>query len=92
LNASSSQRIALFYASNPAAFDKTPMAYRDEVSNSTATLQAAMQSDTGFYKYVILSENLGYSARNTLDSYLKSNGYTVVTRFGDAYIYRTSSR
>jgi hypothetical protein len=92
LNASSSQRIALFYASNPAAFDATPMAYRDEVSNSTATLQAAMQSDKGFYNYVVISENLGYSARNTLDSYLKSNGYTVTTRFGDAYVYRAASR
>jgi hypothetical protein len=67
------------------------MAYRDEVSNNTATLLAAIQSDKGFYNYVILSENLGYSARNTLDSYLKSNGYTVVTRFGDTYVYRTAS-
>jgi len=92
LNASSSQRIALFYASNPAAFDATPVAYRDEVSNSTATLQAALQSDKGFYNYVILSENLGYSARNTLDSYLKSNGYTVAKRFGDTYVYRAASR
>jgi len=92
LNASSSQRIALFYASNPAAFDATKMAYRDEVSNSTATLQAAMQSDKGFYNYVILSELLSYSARNTLDSDLKSNGYTVVTRFGDTYVYRAASR
>ena len=92
LNASSSQRIALFYAANPAAFDATKMAYRDEVSNSTATLQAAMQSDKGFYNYVILSEMLSYSARNTLDSYLKSNGYTVVTKFGDTYVYRAASR
>jgi hypothetical protein len=92
LNASSSQRTALFYASNPAAFDATPMAYRDEVSNNTATLLAALQSDKGFYNYVILSESLGYSARNTLDSYLKSNGYTVVTRFGDTYVYRAASR
>jgi hypothetical protein len=91
VNASSSQRSALFYISNPAAFDSTPMAYRDEVSNNTATLLAAIQSDKGFYNYVILSENLGYSARNTLDSYLKSNGYTVVTRFGDTYVYRTAS-
>jgi hypothetical protein len=91
VNASSSQRSALFYTSNPAAFDSTPMAYRDEVSNNTATLLAAIQSDKGFYNYVILSENLGYSARNTLDSYLKSNGYTVVTRFGDTYVYRTAS-
>jgi hypothetical protein len=91
-NASSSQRIALFYASNPAAFDATPVAYRDEVSNSSATLLAAMQSDKGFYNYVILSDNLGYSARNTLDSYLKSNGYAVTTRFGDAYVYRAASR
>ena len=44
-NASSSQREALFYISNPSAFDTSPMAYRDEVSNSTAALQAAMQSD-----------------------------------------------
>lgn len=91
-NASSSQRIALFYASNPAAFDATPVAYRDEVSNSSATLLAAMQSDKGFYNYVILSDNLSYSARNTLDSYLKSNGYAVITRFGDAYVYRAASR
>ena len=91
VNASSSQRSALFYTSNPAAFDYTPVAYRDEVSNNTATLLAAIQSDKGFYNYVILSENLGYSARNTLDSYLKSNGYTVVTRFGDTYVYRTAS-
>jgi hypothetical protein len=92
LNASSSQRTALFYAANPAAFDSTPMAYRDEVSNNTATLQAAIQSDKGFYNYMVLSENLGYSARNTLDSYLKSNGYTVVTRFGDTYVYHAVSR
>jgi hypothetical protein len=92
LNASSSQRTALFYASNPAAFDATPMAYRDEVSNNTATLQAAIQSDKGFYNYIILSESLGYSTRNTLDSYLKSNGYTVITRFGDTFVYRTASR
>jgi hypothetical protein len=92
LNASSSQRIALFYAENPAAFDATPMAYRDEVSNSTATLQAAMQSDTGFYNYMILSENLGYSVRNSLGSYLKSNGYTAVARFGDTYVYSKASR
>jgi hypothetical protein len=92
MNASSSQRRALFYVANPAAFDATPMAYRDEVSNSTATLQAAIQSDKGFYNYAILSENLGYSARNALDSYLKSNGYTAVARFGDAYVYRASGR
>jgi hypothetical protein len=92
LNASSSQRIALFYAENPAAFDATPMAYRDEVSNSTATLQAAMQSDTGFYNYIILSENLGYSVRNSLGSNLKSNGYTAVARFGDTYVYSKASR
>ena len=89
-NASSSQREALFYITNPSAFDTSPMAYRDEVSNSTAALQAAMQSDRSFYKYAILSENFGSSERNALDSYLRSNGYTQVTTFGDAWVYETS--
>jgi hypothetical protein len=66
------------------------MAYRDEVSNSTAALQAAIQSDRDFYKYAILSENFGISNRTALDSYLRSNGYTPVTRFGDAYVYEAS--
>ncbi|MGA7076481.1 MAG: hypothetical protein WBZ42_08070 [Halobacteriota archaeon] len=92
LNASSSQRTALFYAANPSAFDATPMAYRDEVSNSTALLKAAFQSDKGFYNYIILSANLGYSDRNSFDSYVRSNGYTAVTRFGDAYVYRSAGR
>jgi hypothetical protein len=89
-NASSSQRMALFYTANPSAFDASPMAFRNEVSNSTAILQAAIQSDRGFYKYVILSENFGYGTRTTLDDYLRSNGYTPVTRFGETYIYRSS--
>ena len=89
-NASSSQRTALFYTANPSAFDSSPMAFRNEVSNSTGMLQAAIQSDRSFYKYAILSENFGYSNRTALDSYLRSNGYTAVTRFGDAYIYRSS--
>jgi hypothetical protein len=89
-NASSSQREALFYTTNPSAFDSSPMAYRDEVSNNTAVLQAAIQSDRDFYKYVILSENFGNSNRTTFDSYLRSNGYTAVTRFGNAYIYKAS--
>jgi hypothetical protein len=66
------------------------MAYRDEVSNSTAALQAAMQSDRSFYKYAILSENFGSGERNALDSYLRSNGYTQVATFGDAWVYETS--
>ena len=81
---------ALFYTTNSSAFDSSPMAYRDEVSNSTAVLQAAIQSDRDFYKYVILSENFGYSNRTALDSYLRSNGYTAVTRFGNAYVYKAS--
>jgi hypothetical protein len=92
VNASSSQRNALFYAANPSAFDGSPMAYRDEVSNSTAALQLAVQSDKGFYNYAILSQNLGYNDRTALDSYLRSNGYTAVTRFGDAYVYRGAAR
>jgi hypothetical protein len=88
LNASSSQRTALFYAANPSAFDASPMAYRDEVSNSTAVLQSAIQSDKSFYNYAILSANLRYSDRNSLDSYLRSNGYVKVKNFGDAYVYR----
>jgi hypothetical protein len=51
-----------------------------------------LQSDTGFYNYVILSENLSHSERNSLGSYLKSNGYTAVARFGDAYVYSKASR
>jgi hypothetical protein len=90
LNASSSQRIALFYAANPSAFDATPMAYRDEVSNSTAVLQSAIQSDKTFYNYAILSAGLSYSDRNSLDSYLRSNGYVRVTNFGDTYVYRVA--
>ena len=89
-NASSSQRVALFYITNPSAFDTSPMAYRDEVSNSTAVLQAAMQSDRSFYKYAILSENFGSSERTALDSYLRSNGYTQVATFGNAWVYETS--
>jgi hypothetical protein len=92
VNASSSQRSALFYAANPSAFDATPMAYRDEVSNSTAVLQSAIQSDKGFYNYAILSETLSYSDRNALDSYLRSNGYTVVAKFGDASVYSGAAR
>lgn len=90
LNASSSQRIALFYAANPSAFDATPVAYRDEVSNSTATLQSAIQSDKSFYNYAILSASLSYSDRNSLDSYMRSNGYVRVTNFGDASVYRVA--
>ncbi|HYA32763.1 MAG TPA: hypothetical protein VEG65_02020 [Candidatus Bathyarchaeia archaeon] len=90
-NASSSQREALFYTANPSTFDSSPMAYRDEVSNSTAAMQAAIQSDRSFYNYVILSENLGSGNQTALDNYLRSNGYTAVTRFGDTYIYTTGS-
>jgi hypothetical protein len=89
-NASSSQREALFYITNPSAFDTSPMAYRDEVSNSSAALQAAMQSDRSFYKYAILSELFGTNERNALDSYLRSIGYTQVATFGDAWVYETN--
>jgi len=65
-NASSSQREALFYTTNPSAFDSSPMAYRDEVSNNTAVLQAAIQSDRDFYKYVILSGELREQQSNHL--------------------------
>jgi hypothetical protein len=68
------------------------MAYRDEVSNSTGVLQSAIQSDRSFYNYAILSENFSYSDRNTLDSFIRSNGYTVVARFGDAYVYRSAAQ
>jgi len=91
VNASSSQRYALFYTANPSAFDASPMAYRDEVSNSTGVLQSAIQSDRSFYNYAILSENFSYSDRNTLDSFIRSNGYTVVARFGDTYVYRNTA-
>lgn len=90
-NASSSQRNALFYAANPSAFDASPTAYRDEVSNSTAALQLAVQSDKGVYNYAILSSNLGFNDRTALDSYLRSNGYTAVMSFGDAYVYRSGT-
>jgi hypothetical protein len=89
-NASSSQREALFYTTNPSAFDSSPMAYRDEVSNNTAMLQAAIQSDRGFYKYAILSENFGDNERTALGSYLTSNGYTQVATFGNTWVYKTS--
>jgi hypothetical protein len=90
-NASSSQRNALFYAANPSAFDASPMAYRDEVSNSTAVLQLAIQSDKGVYNYAILSANLGINDRAALDSYLRSNGYTAIKSFGAAFVYRSNA-
>ncbi|HYB58909.1 MAG TPA: hypothetical protein VEB88_01510 [Candidatus Acidoferrales bacterium] len=90
-NASSSQRNALFYVANPSAFDASPTAYRDEVSNSTAALQLALQSDKGVYNYVILSANLGFNDRAALDSYLTSNGYTAIKSFGNAFVYRSGT-
>ena len=66
------------------------MAYRDEVSNNTAMLQAAIQSDRDFYKYAILSENFGDNERTALGSYLTSNGYTQVATFGNTWVYETS--
>jgi hypothetical protein len=90
-NASSSQRKALFYVANPSAFDASPTAYRDEVSNSTAALQLALQSDKGVYNYVILSANLGFNDRAALDSYLTSNGYTAIKSFGNAFVYRSGT-
>lgn len=87
-NASSSQRIALLYAENPSIYDTSPMPHREEVSNSTAVLQLAIQSERGSYNYVILSENLGYNDKSTLDSFLRSNGYALVKQFGDASVYK----
>jgi hypothetical protein len=89
-NASSSQRNALFYAANPSAFDASPTAYRDEVSNSTGALQLAIQSDNGLYNYMVLSSNLGFDDRSALDSYLRSNGYTAVMSFGNAFVYQSA--
>jgi hypothetical protein len=67
------------------------MAYRDEVSNSTAVLQLAIQSDKGVYNYAILSANLGFNDRAALDSYLRSNGYTAIKSFGAAFVYRSNA-
>ncbi len=89
-NASSSQRTALLYSENPSIYDTSRTPHREQVSNSTDVLMAAIQSERGSYNYVILGKNLGYADRTTLDNFLRSNGYVSVKKFGDAYVYKAS--
>ncbi|MGZ4920346.1 MAG: hypothetical protein ACXV6L_09115, partial [Halobacteriota archaeon] len=89
-NASSSQRTALLYSENPSIYDKSRMPHREEIANSTDVLESAVQSDRGAYNYVILGQNLGYNDQKTLDSFLRSSGYVLVKKFGDAYVYKAT--
>ncbi len=90
VNASSSQRVALLYSENPAIYDNSRFPHREQISNSTDVLQSAIQSERGAYNYVVLGQNLGYTARNTLDNFLRSSGYVFVKKFGDAYVYKAT--
>lgn len=90
VNASSSQRIALLYSENPSIYDNARSPDREQISNSTNVLQSAIQSERGAYNYVILGKNLGYNDRTTLDSFLRSSGYVLVKKFGDAYVYKAT--
>ncbi len=89
-NASSSQRMALLYTENPSIFDNSRMPDREQISNSTDVLQSAIQSERGAYNYVILGKNLGSNDRNTLDVFLRSNGYVLVKKVGDDNIYKAT--
>ncbi|MGZ4902268.1 MAG: hypothetical protein ACXVI3_03560 [Halobacteriota archaeon] len=89
-NASVSQRTALLYSENPSIYDSSSAPHREQISNSTDVLMSAIQSERGSYNYLILGQNLGYNDRNTLDNFVRSNGYVLVTKFGDAYVYRAT--